>query len=687
MDNRFGIKELVLVALILVAIVSIWIGMFGANRDWDRMDELMTVLEKQQKAISSYENQVEGMRDENTALKEGVVQMTEHLAGTTAAVNAMTTSVGGVQTEVHDLIEFLRENAAQGNAGGPMIGEGTGPSIAGNIGEGSLQGPDINFDAAATVLENGFEQRRLRTQVSGDFAYGDWYVTASGSVIPKLTPYIPGDTTGTYVQWHVIEALAKRDWDEPGNWRPMLAESWTVSEDGLTITFKLREDVRFSGNEPFDSSDVIFTYNWVMNPDIAAPRTRAYWDRIESVEATGPYEVVFKLKDSYFLGFGICAEMEVLCEEYYSQFTPDEFNSLPGLLYGSGPYRLQDDPKNWRPGTEATVLVRNENYWSVKPALDRLVFKIFTTRQPMVTAFRNGEFDNLGVYSDEYLNFRDDEDIREGKRWIEYEIVNSGYRYLGWNTAKPMFEDHRVRQALTMLINRDQMAERLMNGTVSVSTGPFHPLGDQDDPSIEPWPYDPARAVALLQEAGWEDRDNDGVLENEAGEQFRFAITYPVSVASYGSMAEAIKLTMGEAGIVVELNAQEWNSMLEKMNARDFDAISLGWGAGGPESDIYQMFHSDSIEDGGDNYGSFRSDELDAAIEAARFETDDEARYALWREVHGILHEQQPYSFLFVSRQIRMIDERFENANPTTLYSMVHWDEYYVPSAQQVPRQ
>lgn len=685
MDNRFGLKDFVLVVLVLVAIFSIWARMFGGNRDWARLDQMMDIMEQQQASISSYEKTVRRMSEENTALKDGVVQLSEQLNGYTESVNAMTTGVGEVQSGVGELIEVLRAGAAQGNSG-PMI-DGGGLSLGNEIGNGGLQGGGITFDAAANALPNGFEQRRLGTHENDDFAYGDWYVTAVGSVIPKLTPYIPGDTVGSYIQWKVIEALAKSDWDDPTIWRPMLAESGEISEDGLTVTFKLREDVRFAGGEPFTSEDVIFTYDWVMNPDIAAPRTRAYWNRIESVEATGPYEVVFKLKDSYFLGFTICAEMEILSKKYYSQFTPDEFNALPGLLYGSGPYMLQGDPRDWRPGAEPTVLIRNENYWSVKPALDRLVFKVFTTRPPMVTAFRNGEFDNLGVYADEYLNFRDDEALREGNRWLEYEVVNSGYRYLGWNTARPMFADKRVRQALTMLINREQMAERLMNGTVTVTTGPFHPLGDQDDPEIEPWPYDPDRAAALLAQAGWKDRDGDGVLENEAGERFKFAITFPASIITYRSMAEQIKQTMAQANIIVELNPQEWNSMLEKMDARDFDAISLGWGAGGPESDVYQMFHSDSIEGGGDNYISFKNEALDAAIWAARFEVDDQKRYGMWREVHQILHDEQPYTFLFNSRQIRMVDERFHNADPTTLFSFVHWDEFYVPSSQQVPRQ
>lgn len=642
MDNRFSIKDFVVVALILVVIVILLLSMFMKDRDWDRLDDMMGVMEQQQSSISGYEQTVQRMREENNALKGGVER----------------------------LIAVLQENAAQGNSGVSL----------GN-------GGDINLDANAAGVEGGFEERRLAVRENEDFASGDWYVTAVGSVIPKLTPYIPGDTVGSYISWQVIESLAKRDYDDPTIWRPMLAKSWEVSDDGLTITFQLREDVRFSGGEPFDSSDVLFTYNWVMNPDIAAPRTRAYWERIESVEATGPYEVVFKLKDTYFLGFSVCAEMEVLCEEYYSQFSPDTYNTSPGLLYGSGPYKLQQDPTEWKPGTQATVLVRNENYWSVPPALDRLVFKIFTTRPPMVTAFRNEEFDNLGVRADEYLNFRDDAALREGKRWLEYEVVNGGYRYLGWNTARPMFADKRVRQALTMLINREQMAERLFNGTASVASGPFHPLGNQDDPSIEPWPYDPTAALALLAEAGWEDRDSDGVLENEAGERFRFSITFPAGIATYQSMAEAIKLTMAQANIAVELNPQEWNSMLEKMDARDFDSITLGWGAGGPESDIYQMFHSDSIEDGGDNYVSYRSDALDAAIEAARFEPDDAKRQALWHEVHRILHDEQPYTFLFNSRLIRMVDERIHNANPTTLYDFVHWDEFYVPGPQQKPRQ
>ncbi len=683
MDNRFGIKDLVFIVLIVTTAVLVVLGWTQRDRQWDRLDTALDMMERQQQAMGEYEQTVRALRSENTALRGGVEQMTTQVGEFTQAVNAMTEQVGEVRDGVNKLVTVLEESAKQGNAGPSLGGESIG---LGDGGAGRLEGGEVNFEAGKAGVEGGWEERRLAARQNDDFAFGDWYVTAITSAIPKLTPYLPGDTSGTYVQGQVLEMLASRDWDEPDQWRPVLAESWEVSEDGLTVAFNLRKNVKFANGEPFTSEDVVFTYEWVMSPEIAAPRMKSYWERIESVTADGPHRVVFKLKDTYFLGFSICAQVQVLSKQYYSQFTAQEFNSLPGLLYGSGPYKLREDPKEWRSSTEPTVLVRNENYWGVQPALDRLVFKIFTSRGPMVTAFRNREFDHIVVYPDEYLNFREDQNLRQGRRWLEFQPVNTGYRYVGWNCAKPMFADKRVRQALTMLIDREQMARREMNGTVAVANGPFSPLGKQADPSIEPWPYDPERAMKQLAEAGWEDRDGNGVLENEQGVEFVFELTIPASVKSYEIMAEAIRESMKRGKVSVKINKQEWNSMLEKMDKRDFDAISLGWGAGGPESDVFQMFHSSNIADGGDNNGGYRSDRVDEAIWQARFELDPEKRYALWREVHRILHDEQPYTFMFVSRQVRLVDQRLHNANPTKL-GFVHWDEWYVPIGQQVPRQ
>ena len=232
-----------------------------------------------------------------------------------------------------------------------------------------------------------------------------------------------------------------------------------------------------------------------------------------------------------------------------------------------------------------------------------------------------------------------------------------------------------------MLTDRDGMADRLMVGLASTASGPFHPLGNQADPAVEPWPYDPQRATQLLNEVGWQDRDGDGLLEDAQGHSFEFKLIYPASSENYKQMAFYLKDAYARAGILLEPDPLEWTIMLQRINDRQFDAITLGWG-GTIEADPYQIFHSDQMEAGGDNYVCYVNEELDVLINEARVTVNETNRNLLWRRIHRILHEDQPYTFLFNRRSVVFIDRRIRNVQDTAvgLNSPVEW---YVPVVDQ----
>ncbi len=517
-----------------------------------------------------------------------------------------------------------------------------------------------------------------------DFAEGDWFIDVFAQTVGKLTPHVSTDVYQNVVASYVVETLADRDPDTL-EWAPSLAESWTISDDGLTIRFELNPAARFSDGTPVTAADVVYSYELLMNPKIDAPRIRVYYSKVASVVADGDHAVVFTLSEPYFLGFNICAGLEILPKHYYEQFSESEFNETPGLLMGSGPYRLDGDPASWTPGTGKIELVRNDNFWGPAPALDRVVFREISDGTARLAAFRNQEIDRFGVEAAQYLTLKDDEQLLDQSNLYEYESLTGGYRYIGWNQVRDgepsIFADVRVRRALTMLADRQEMAERLEAGLATVASGPFHPLGDQADPSIEPWPYDPDAANALLKEAGWEDRDGNGVIEDADGREMKFKLVYPASSNTYQQMVFYLKDAYARAGIVMDPDPLEWTIMLQRIDSRDFDAITLGWG-GTIESDPMQIFHSDSIEGGGDNYVSYRSDEADRLITEARVTVDEQARMALWQKLHRVLHDDQPYTFLFNRKAVVFVDQRFSNVQVTKT-GLNRAEEWFVPGDLQ----
>ena len=609
MENRFGFKEAVLLAAVVVVGVMVLASMRQNDRNWDKFREMQGTLK---------------------VLGEDVRALQEGLANGVVAAGG-----GGHGSPREDLAQAF--------------------------------------------------PRTVHLPEASDYAEGDWFIGVFGARVKNLTPHISGDTYAATIENYVVESLMVRD-PNTFEWIPRIATDWSVSEDGLAYTFNMRRDVTFSDGSPMTARDVVFTFNWVMNPKVNSPRSKAFYEKIESVIAEDDYRVVFKFKEPYFQAMSFSAGMGILSEKYYSQFTPEEYNVMPGLLFGSGAYQLNVDPTQWAPSGEGVALVRNENYWGPKPAITRIRFREITGPTARLAEFRNRSLDQFSVSPEMYRDLTRDEDLRKQAELHEYESVNSGYSYIGWNGHKngepTPFADARVRRAMSMLIDRKAICARILENLASPAVGPFHPLGTQVDPEIEAFPYDPEEARRLLAEVGYEDRDGDQRLEGPDGRPLGFKFIYGASNPDSRRIGQFIKDAMGAQGIWVELDPLDWPLMQAKLEDRSFDAIMLGWG-GGIESDPYQMFHSKTIEGGGDNFISYRNPELDALIDQARGTVDDQARRALWHQIHQILWEDQPYTFMYNRKSVVYVDRRFENVEVTNL-GLNGVEEYYVPSAAQL---
>lgn len=524
---------------------------------------------------------------------------------------------------------------------------------------------------------------RIRTaQTRDDYAMGDWFIDA-GPNIAKLTPLVSTDVYASDIQVRILETLAARD-PVTLKFEPHLAKSWQISEDGMTMTFQLREGVTFSDGEPFTADDVVYSFELIMNPKIEAPRARAYYQKIKSVKKTGNHEVVFTFAEPYFQSFTLAGGMEILPKHFMSKFTPEEINRRPGLLMGTGPYRLED-PSNWAPG-KPLQLLRNDRYWGEPPAFNRLIYREIDNDLAKLTSFRNGDIDGMfRMQPEPFRELLKDPGTREKTQHYDYPTPLAGYRYIGWNqrrSGKPTrFADKRVRLAMTLLTDRERINNEILFGYGRTISGPFVGNSPQADKSIEPWPYDPARAKRLLAEAGYTDRNGDGVLESEAGEKFAFNLIYPSGISNYEQMALFLKDSYARAGIALTPDPLDWSVFSERLKNREFDVITLGWGSS-IEGDLYQMFHSDQIEDGGDNTIGYTNPELDKVIEAARRTVDESKRMKLWQEAHRILHGDQPYTFLMTRNELAFLSGRVKNVQvlPLGLNDLVEW---YVPKGSQ----
>lgn len=493
---------------------------------------------------------------------------------------------------------------------------------------------------------------------------GDWLINHLNAEPATLNLITSTDAYASNINDYIYESLLKRD-EKTLQMKPVLAESWEVSEDHLTYVFHLKRNIRWQDGAPFTSKDVVFSFDRIRDPKVDAAHLRNYYQDIQSLQTPDDYTVIYRYKVPYFRALEFCGGIPIMPAHLFKE--TDNFNQHPigRQPLGTGPYRFL----NWDTGKEI-VLVRHESYWGEKPHLNRVVFKIITDSTVALQVLKQGGLDVTGLRPIQWVKQTQNRRFEENYRKLKYYLPS--YSYIGWNMRKPPFSDRRVRQAMTRLIDRETILKKILFGLGTVVSGPFYINSPEYNAGIRPLPYDPREAVALLKAAGWEDHDGDGILDKD-GTPFSFEFLISSGSKFGEQLATMLQENLKQVGIKMEIRKLEWAVFIQKIEDHTFDAATLGWSLGW-ESDPFQLWHS-SQADKGSNFVGFRNEEADRLIEAARQEFDHTKRLRMYHRFHEILHEEQPYTFLFTTEALVAVSRRFRNVNvyPMGLYPREWW--------------
>jgi peptide/nickel transport system substrate-binding protein len=506
---------------------------------------------------------------------------------------------------------------------------------------------------------------------------GDWLIRNLEGEPATLCDFLAISEWSTrwIVSGNIFESMIEYEPDE-FKYRGRLAEKFSISDDGLVIYFKLRDNIWFSDGHPVTTDDVIFTYNTITDPNVDAASLANYLRDVDHYEKINDKEIKFYMKRVYFLSLSIIGSIPIYPEHIYKYKDAREFNERRSNPVGTGPYVFE----KWDVGRQI-VLRRNENYWGPKPKAKKIVFTFITNTTAELQALLSGQIDYMRPVPDQYAEKSNDEKFKKDFYCLSYwDAANTGYFWIGWNEARPFFADKKVRLAMTYLIDRDSIIKHILrNPEARIPTGNFYIYGKQTDPNIKPWPYDPEKAKQLLDEAGWIDHDGDGIRDKN-GVPFRFKYMISADLALHEQIAKLVKDAAASAGIEVILDPYEWSVFSKKVKDREFDAVSMAWG-GNVEEDPYQIWHSSQIGNRGSNYVGFRNAEADALIEQARQTLDPDKRNDLYHKFHRILHEEQPYTFIYTRPEQRFLNKRFQNVIVHKLG--INELEWYVPTQSQ----
>ena len=550
------------------------------------------------------------------------------------------------------------------------------------------------------VVLDGTKKAPLRYAGEDNQQYGDWMVQHMLADPQSLNPYTSSDAGASAVLTHIFDSLLYSDNEPPYQLKGKVAKSYPlISEDKLSYTFELRDGISFSDGRPLTAEDVLFSMKVIQNPRVLAPHLRNYYSAVREVVVEEGQKVTFVCAEPYFRNDVSLGFFEILPKHFYDpeglldpvpiaslidgswetgpykeriERFADQFNQdFNRNVMGSGPYRV-DDVERDVVTQQKVVLTRNADYWGASyddlPAsgyVDKMVFKIINNTDAAFIELTNG---NLDYHSLRPLEFKEkswSDDFNE--RFLKGVEYSGGYTYIGWNNAHPIFADRRVRQAMTHLTDRQNMVENLLFGLAETVEGPISKFRPEYNHDLEPYGYDYERALDLLDEAGWGDADDDGILDKEIdGEivDFRFELLINSGNQIRKDIALTLQSELADIGIDCQVRELDWSIFLQRVKSKDFAAMILGWSSGVKFApDNYQIWHSSQAEAQGSNAISFIHAEADSLLEAYRREFDMEKRIALYKRFQEIVYEEQPYTFLWKSRVARAYSRRFAGVN------------------------
>ena len=412
---------------------------------------------------------------------------------------------------------------------------------------------------------------------------------------------------------------------------PALASDWDVSDDALTYTFTLREGVNFHDGTPLNAEAVVFSMERQFKEDhpYYSYGPWKYWGNmdmssiVESITALDDLTVEFKLRkvEAPFLA-NLAMDFTGIVSPTAFMADPEGFSSNP---VGTGPFKFV----SWTKDSDI-VFDRNEDYWE-DVYLDRLILKVIPDATARWLALQKGEVDIIDFpAADDLPAMEADPNVQ----LIQQAGLNVGY--LALNTDKEPYDDKRVRQAMNYAVNRQEIIDAVYGSAGRTAKNPIPPTMWSYNEDIEPYPYDPAKAKALLAEAGYPD--------GFTTEIWAMPVARPYNPDAR-KIAEIMQAQLAKINVKVNIISYEWATYLNKVSVGEHQAAMLGWTGdnGDPDNFLFVLLSIPSAQGSAGNIAFWKNEEFNDLVVEAKETIDPARRTELYRQAQVIFHEEAPW--------------------------------------------
>ncbi len=498
---------------------------------------------------------------------------------------------------------------------------------------------------------------------------GGTLINAMSAEPSGLISMIAGESASSAITANIFNSLLK--YDKNLELEGDLVKSWDISPDQKTITFKLKPNLKWADGAPLTSADVLFTWQAVTDEKTASP----YASDFQLVkQAETPDALTFRVTyaQTYAPALDSWAGLQIL-PKHLLQGKDLHTTAFARNPVGSHYYKLD----NWTHG-ENLKLSRNPNSVLGPARIDKLITRIIPDNSAQFLELMAGNIDYMGLDPIKYSRIIPARPELQQKLALYKELGNS-YTYMGFNLKHKPFDDVRVRRAINYAIDKQEIIDGVYLGLGINIASPYKPGTRWSNPALNPYPYDPAKALALLKEAGFKDSDGDGILERD-GKPFAFEIITNQNKEREKS-AVLIQRRLKDVGIDVKIRAIEWASFISRfIKTGDFDVVVLGWGLG-LDPDQYNIWHSSQQAPGQFNFIGYQNPAVDQLLEQGRQELNPDKRMKIYHEFARILLEDSPIVYLSAGYGLTAIHQRVKGIdNPAPPAGIGHnSQDWYIP--------
>ncbi|XPV68354.1 MAG: peptide-binding protein [Halarcobacter sp.] len=468
----------------------------------------------------------------------------------------------------------------------------------------------------------------------------------------KLNPIIAADSASSNITQWLFNGLLK--YDKDGNITTDLASSYKF-ESNTKLIIHIKKNIRWHDGKKLTADDIIFTYKKIIDKSVYTS-IKSNYNEVKSVKKLDDYTIEIIYKKPYFKALVIwmvsIVPKHILENE--EDFMTSSFNRKP---IGTGPYKLKEFENN-----KDIQLLANDDYFEGRPKIDKIDYKFMPDTNTTFLMLKQKKLD-LGGLTPLQIDRQIDKSFRENYKIIERPSFS--YDYLGFNLHNKKFKNPKVREALSLGIDRQEIIDILFFGHGKVCNGPALPGSFAYNEKVKQIVPNKQKAKRLLKEAGYDEKN-----------PFSFEIVTNTGNETRINAAQIIQYQLSKIGVNVKIKVMEWQAFLNTVvHPRKFETILLGWNLA-LMPDAYPLWHTNSAKLGGFNLTGYSNKEVDKLIEKGSSTVDMNKLSKIYKKIFKLITDDNPYLFLYIPNSITVVNSQIKNIKPAFIgitYNQKDW--------------